>query len=356
MTPSEKNKKLKPIEQDRRERLRRLKPRAYEKVMQFSDKIQRGESIAAVVFQYNYACNFHCSHCSIKRLQNIKDRRSFTHDDVRNLSRQMDELGLANYFITGGEPLMFPDFDEFIAALDPSKFHIGMDSNGWLLDQAKAEHLVKIGIDKIELGFDSLSAEEHDAFRHRPGAHARCLRALDACLAVGLHIILQTVVTKQRIRSREFIDFLEFAKSKGVGVAVTYAKPVGMWEGNFDVLVDKDDMAHMRELEQKYEVFTHLTPGYGLNLGCIAVKRMITVTQFGDVLPCPYMQIALGNVLEEPLKDILERGKRIKYFGQYVDTCLMAEDRNFINKYVTKLYGKPLPVPHDQIFEEDDYL
>jgi len=39
---------------------------------------------------------------------------------------------------------------------------------------------------------------------------------------------------------------------------------------------------------------------------------------------------------EEPLKDIIKRGLKIKYFGKYVDTCLIAEDRKFINDYVVK--------------------
>ena len=180
------------------------------------------------------------------------------------------------------------------------------------------------------------------------------MNAIDACLDAGLNIILSTVVTKQRVRSDEFIEYLEFAKSKGVGTFVTYAKPVGSWEGNFDVLVDKDDMKYTEELEKKYNVFTHLTPSYGLDLGCIAVKRMISVTQYGDVLPCPYIHTSIGNVFEEPLKDIVERGLNIKFFGKHVDTCMIAEDRDFINKYATKMYNRPLPVPYKEVFEDDD--
>ncbi|PIU58424.1 MAG: radical SAM protein, partial [Deltaproteobacteria bacterium CG07_land_8_20_14_0_80_38_7] len=58
-----------------------------------------------------------------------------------------------------------------------------------------------------------------------------------------------------------------------------------------------------------------------------------------------------------PLKDIIERGMRIKYFGKYVGTCLIAEDRKFINDYVVKkIYGKPLPVPYTEVFKDDDLI
>ena len=347
---------LSSVEQGRRNYLKEYKPRVFEKVSAFADKIARNESIAIIQFQYNYLCNFKCQHCSIKNFQNQKGRRTFTLDDVRELSRQADELGLANMVITGGEPLVFKDFDQLVEAIDPQKFYITSDTNGWFLDAERAKHLKSIGVDKIQLSLDSLNAAEHDEFRNAPGSHARALRAIDAALNAGLNIILSTVVTHQRVRSDEFIEYLEFAKSKGVGTFVTYAKPVGAWEGNFDALVNRDDMKYVEELGKKYNVFTHLTPSYGLDLGCIAVKRMISLTQYGDVMPCPYMQTSIGNFFEEPLKDIIERGMNIKWFGKHINTCLIAESRPFIDKYLVPTYGKPLPVKWNEIYGPDDMI
>jgi MoaA/NifB/PqqE/SkfB family radical SAM enzyme len=346
---------LKVQEAGRRDKLKATKPYVYEKVLKFDEKIRRGESIAIIQFQYNYACNLACAHCSIKRFQGKKDGRMFTMEDVRHLARQADEMGLARFVITGGEPLVFKDLDALVAAIDPQKFYINCDTNGWLLDEAKARHLKAIGIDRVQLSIDSLDPELHDAFRKAKGSHARAMRAADAALGAGLDIFIQTVVTKQRLRTQEFIDFIEYFNKKDIGVFVTYAKPVGAWEGHYEALVDQDDMRYMESLEKKHRVFTHLTPAYGLNMGCIAVKGMISVTQYGDVLPCPYIHTSIGNVFEEPLKDIIRRGLDIKYFGEHVDTCLIAEDRAFIEKYVAgRIYGKPLPVPCGEVFSAED--
>lgn len=344
-------------EAQKRNSLKHEKPHVYEKILKFGDKVKNGESIAILQFQYDYTCNFRCEHCCVTKLRRKKGERCFTVDDIKDLSKQADEMGLAHLVITGGEPLMFPDLDEIVKAVDPQKFYITSDTNGWFLDAKKAKHLKSIGVDKIQLSLDSLVASEHDAFRGVPGSHERAMRAIDASLDAGLNLILATVVTKQRIRSKEFIDFLEFAKLKGVGVFVTYAKPVGDWEGNDDVLVSRDDMEYMKGLEKKYNVFTHLTPGYGLDLGCIAVKRMVSITKYGDVMPCPYIHTSLGNFFDEPLKDIIKRGSNIKYFGNYVDTCLIAEDRTFIEEYEKKkIYNKPLPVPWYEVFCSDDLI
>jgi MoaA/NifB/PqqE/SkfB family radical SAM enzyme len=325
--------------------------------MKYDEKVKNGESIAIIQFQYDYKCNFHCQHCCTTKLQAQKKDRFFTINDVRELSRQADGMGLAHIVITGGEPLLFPDYDDIVEAIDPEKFYITSDTNGWFLDGEKAKHLKSIGVDKIQLSLDSLSATEHDEFRRKLGSHERAIKAIDASLDAGLNIILATVVTKQRVRSQEFMDYLEFAKNKGVGVFVTYAKPVGAWEGNYDVLISRDDMDYIRKLEKQYDVFTHLTPSYGLNLGCIAVKRMVSITKYGDVMPCPYIHVSLGNFFEEPLKDIIERGLKIKYFRNYINTCLIAEDRKFINDYeAKKISGKLLPVPYSEVFKENDFI
>lgn len=354
---SDQKNQLKANEVEKRNQLKKEKPYVFEKIMKYDEKVKKGESIAILQFQYDYTCNFLCQHCSVKRFQGRKEGRVFTIADVKELSRQADEMGLAHIVITGGEPLVFPDFDDLVRAIDPAKFYITSDTNGWFLDDKRAKHIKSIGVDKIQLSLDSLASGEHDDFRRKSGSHARALRAIEAALGAGLNIIIQTVVSKERVRSREFLEFLKFLNGKGVGVFVTYAKPVGSWEGKFDVLVNKDDMDYVRQLEKKYNVFTHLTPSYGLNLGCIAVKRMVSVTKYGDILPCPYIHVSIGNFFEEPLKKILERGMSIKYFGEHVDTCLIAEDRKFIDEYVVKkIYGKPLPVPYSEVFSSQDYI
>lgn len=354
---SDQEKELTFDEVNKRNKLKQEKPHVYEKITKFEEKVRRGESIAILQFQYDYTCNFRCEHCCILNFQGKKEKRCFTPDDVKELSRQADEMGLAHIVITGGEPLVFPDFDEIVKAIDPQKFYITSDTNGWNLTEERARHLKKIGVDKIQLSLDSLNAEEHDAFRHAKGSHTRCLRAIDAAKKVELNLIIQTLVTKGRIRSQEFVDFLEFGKKNDIGIFVTYAKPVGAWQGKDDVMINKDDMDYVRALEKKYNVFTHLTPGYGFDLGCIAVKRMVSITKYGDVMPCPYIHTSLGNFFEEPLKDIIQRGMNIKYFGEYVGTCLIAEDRDFIEKYEHgRIDGKSLPVPYKEVFDKEDFI
>lgn len=347
--------KLSEIESQKREMLRHAKPRVYEKVINYADKIKRGESIAIIQFQYDYRCNFRCKHCCTSKMDD-KKKRAFTLADVRELSRQADEIGLAHFTITGGEPLLFPDLDELVESIDPSKFFIAMDSNGWLLSYDKAKHLKSIGIEKVHLSLDSMLVSEHDAFRRKPGSYDRVLKAIDVSLKSGLSVLLNTVVTKQRVHSDEFIQFLEFTKKLKVGVVMMLAKPAGEWDGNNDVILDQSDLEHLREIEKHYNAFTHLVPAYGIDVGCIAVKRMVSITRYGDLMPCPWIHTSLGNFFEEPLKDILERGMKIRFFGKRWDTCLGSIRGEFLQDYMSKISGKPFPVNWKEVFNKEDFI
>src|SRR5690606_21034472 len=159
----------------------------YEKVLRFNEKLARGEGIPIIQFQYDYTCNFRCEHCSIEKFQMSRreeaasGRRHFTIEDVKELSRQAHEMGLTTIAITGGEPLVFKDFDDLVKAIDPDKFWIVSDTNAWFLDEEKARHLKDIGVDKIQLSLDGCDARTHDSFRRRPGSWERCMKAVEAC-------------------------------------------------------------------------------------------------------------------------------------------------------------------------------
>ncbi|MFA4858464.1 MAG: radical SAM protein, partial [Candidatus Margulisiibacteriota bacterium] len=185
---AEKSCELKTEEIAKRQLLKKEKPYVYGKIMRYEEKIKKGESIAILQFQYDYTCNFRCRHCCVTKIRAKNPDRYFTPESVKELSRQADAMGLAHMVITGGEPLVFPDFDDVVKAIDPQKFYITSDTNGWLLDDKRAQHLKSIGVDKIQLSLDSLAEAAHDDFRRRTGSHARCLRAIDAAQNAGLNI------------------------------------------------------------------------------------------------------------------------------------------------------------------------
>jgi MoaA/NifB/PqqE/SkfB family radical SAM enzyme len=356
-------------EREKRNKLKREKPYVYEKMTRYKEKVEKNESIAILQFQYDYRCNFACTHCSAsnfmlntkEKQEKYKNARTFTLDDVRELSRQGDEMGLANIVITGGEPLTYPDFDDLVEAIDPSKWYIACDTNGWYLDEKRAKHLKSIGVDKIQISLDNLNEKEHDEFRKKKGSYQRVMRAIDAARKADLHINVSTVAWKSRVRSKEFRDFVKWATKEKIPLYVSLAKPVGAYAGRLDEVCNSEDIAYIDELCKENTLFAHWTPGYGIDIGCIAVKRMVSVTKYGDIMPCPYTHISLGNFFKEPLKDIINRALKIKLFAYgKKETCFIGNiDHEFIHKYLPKYqnkYNEVYAAPYTEVFSAEDFI
>jgi len=357
---------LTPQEREKRHGLQHRKPYIAKKLAQISAMEARGEISPIIRLEKSYLCNFQCTHCSAEyymdrhkeKVFKIEDsRRNINLDDIRALSKQADELGLARFVITGGEPLVMRDFDEVVAAIDPDKHYIITDTNGWFLDDKKAKHLKSIGIEKVQLSLDSMVEQDHDAFRNKPGSYKRVIRAIDASLEAGLNLILATVLVKGRVKTEEFRGMCQFCTDKNIGLYVSYAKPTGSCSDHPEFVIDKEDADLMRELEKEYNIFTHMTPSYGSFKGCITMNGIITVTASGEVTPCPYIDLSLGNLYETPLKEILDRGMRNPWIGPYRPDCLIGEDPQFIDLHAEKTRGATLlPVLWGEGFSDQDSL
>ncbi|MBN3033554.1 MAG: radical SAM protein [Candidatus Saganbacteria bacterium] len=346
----------KAIENAKREKLKREKPLVYEKIIKLAEKQARGEPTSRIDIGYNYACNLKCKHCMANMFQ--KKDRSLTLADLRSIAEQADALGWCQFNVSGGEPLILKNFDEVLRALMPEKFHIGISTNGYFLTAEKAKHLKAAGLDKVMISLDSYDEALHNANRASDGAYGKAIAAIWNSKNAGLDTIIQHVITHQNARTDATVKLAQFAQENGFSLDLVIAKALGQWEGRHDVLIDAEDAKFLRELNQKYPAARRdVFPSYGMRGGCGALKGCFHISQYGDVFPCVFMHITIGNVLDEPLKTIVDRGLKIKYFGNRSPICLAGEDRAFIDKYMSRFYGKPLPVDYREIFtEKDDYI
>lgn len=277
--------------------------------------------------------------------------------DLRDFAKQADDLGIAQFNISGGEPLVFDNLNDILEALNPERFHISMSSNGLLLTKAKAKALKEKGLDKIRISLDSFDEEEYLKTRKLKGSYDKAIEGLMNAKEAGLQAVIQTVVSHQNCRTKSTEELAKFANENGFNLDVLIARAIGEWEGKEEVLIDKEDADYLLELRNKYPVVHRDTfPTYGQNRGCGCVKNVLHLTKYGDILPCVFIHISIGNIFDEPLKDIIDRGLSIKWFGEYQPVCLSGEDKRFIKNYMSKFYEKPLPISYKDVFTEEDYI
>ena len=171
-------------EQAKRNELMLRKPYVAKKLAKINEMEENGEispiirlkKVICVISVFPLFKEYYMDRHTDKVLKVQDKREKIDLNDIRNLSKQADELGLARFVITGGEPLVMKDFDAVVEAIDPKKHYIITDTNGWFLDLDRAKHIKSIGVEKVQLSLDSFIEKEHDDFRNRPGSYKRVMR------------------------------------------------------------------------------------------------------------------------------------------------------------------------------------
>lgn len=352
-------------EKNKRRDQSKRRPRVHEKIQQYFKGMLDGQISPILRLKINRSlCNFHCAHCCEepymsrdlkKRTGAIDPRPQMGLDDYKELSRQADEYGIFRFVLTGGEALLDKNLDKLVEALDPMKHLVILDTNGWTFDEEKAKWFAGLGGYKAQISLDSMIEEEHDSFRGKKGSYKRVMRALDASKKANLELLISTCIIKDRVFSDEFMSLCAYCKDEEIPLYVTLAKPVGTAREQDTWVCTKKDVDQLKFLEDKFNIFTHMTPSYGQPGRCITVKGINTVNHDGEIVPCPYMDLSIGNVTKEPLSDILDRGMKNSWLGPYRDECIIGEHKDFIhfhNKAVNDyLDVSPLlPVPYEHGF------
>jgi len=343
-------------ENSRRGNLRKEKPLVYDKIIRLQDMERRGLPTSRIDIGYNYACNLKCDHCMAMHFD--PKERSLNLDDLRSIAEQADALGWCQFNISGGEPLIFKDFDDILEALMPERFHIGISTNGYYLTTERARHLKAKGLDKVMVSLDSYDEKLHDQQRAKSGAYGKAISAMWNAHAAGLDVVIQHVVSHQNCRTENTVNLAKFAQENGFSLDIVLAKAIGQWEGRHEVLIDTKDSQFLVDLNKQYPAARrNVFASYGHKPGCGALKGCFHISQFGDVFPCVFMHFTIGNIFDEPLKTIVDRGMQIKHFATFAPNCLTGENKNWVKKYMSRFYNKPLPVDYREIFlEEKDFV
>ena len=172
---------------------------------------------------------------------------------------------------------------------------------------------------------------------------------------------LNITVGHYNANTDHFKQLLDYSKDQKYKNAFNVAVPAGMWQKMDDIICNDEDREYLRKIRKEYKnlvrnVWNPFDRNHEKILGCTTVNR-IYVTPIGDVLVCPYVHIKIGNIFKQSLKEIINYGFSIKYFSEHSNLCLAGEDKEFINKFMTKS-GQTIfkPALAKDIFSKEDFV
>jgi len=149
------------------------------------------EGVPPLITLYLYiagACNLACRHCWIVPTFDPQGRgdRFVRLEHVEKAIREGKPLGLGSVKLTGGEPMLHPQFRELVALLTEAGLDITIETNGTLVDDDLAQYLEETGrVSFISVSVDGATAEVHEALRAVPGSFEQALEGIRALVRAG---------------------------------------------------------------------------------------------------------------------------------------------------------------------------
>ncbi len=293
-----------------------------------------------IVWNFTNMCNFRCKHCYQRADRPLPDELSLT--EKLELIEQLDRAGVAAIALSGGEPTIHPDFLTVIKAIASRGIYAAVATNGWrLADPDFFKKALDAGLRYMEVSVDSADPKKHDRFRGVEGSWERAIKALENAVKYNLSHAMAVTITKHNIN--EVKEIIDLAQSIGVKRLVFFNFiPVGRGVEITDLDLSPEEREEFmrtiyKEMKRRggIEIFT-TAPQYGrvvLQLsghkevapthfyvggdpvtralaefigGCGAGRIYGAIQPNGDVSPCVFMPIKVGNIREKPFWEIWE--------------------------------------------------
>jgi cyclic pyranopterin phosphate synthase len=163
-------------------------------------------------------CNYRCNYCMPEdlgdQLHFEQKSQVLSFEELERLATIFAGLGVRKLRLTGGEPTVRKNIVDLARRLArvPGIEQVVMTSNGHLLDTL-AQPLAEAGVTAINISLDTLDAAKFADLTGR-GDLARVLAGIDAALAAGMRVKLNTVALRG-VNDGELAALCDFAWSKG---------------------------------------------------------------------------------------------------------------------------------------------
>ncbi|MCO6043697.1 radical SAM protein [Aeoliella sp. ICT_H6.2] len=292
-------------------------------------------------------CQYRCEHCGATTPDKCSE---LSLEQWQQVFADLQDLGVAYFGISGGEPLLRRDLEDILASIDDRSTTL-LFTNGRALTPERAASLKRAGLFYLAVSLDSPDELEHNRFRRNPRAFEHALTAIRNSSQAGLYTIVSAVVLKRLLTRENLVKLFKTAKEHGAH-EVRIHQPVPSGEladpaEHTEVFYTPDDIKMLYYLQfevnegrpdlPKVSSFTY-TEGPD-KFGCGAGVMHSYISSTGELWPCDFVPASFGNVLEQPVAELYRKMNCIAKAPR--TTCLART-------VAKQLQGKALPLVGDE--------
>ncbi len=159
-------------------------------------------------------CNLQCVHCYINTP--VRRKQALSELPTERIHRLIDEIteaGCLFFWLTGGEPLLHPDFCGIYRHLRENGVGVILYTNATLLKDQHFTLFRELRPEAIEVSVYGATRGTYEAITQQDGSFDRCMTAIRNVREAGINLRLRTVLMKQN--RYEYVAIRQIAESLG---------------------------------------------------------------------------------------------------------------------------------------------
>lgn len=316
--------------------------KAFDRYMQvLVDESEGRHRPISLEFAITNRCRYNCWHCSNAK----RSGKDLPKAEVIRILRGFIDLGVTWVGLSGGEPLLRNDLEDIVACAGDDAA-MALFTTGHSLTPERAKSLKDAGLASFVVSLDSQNRTVHDTKRGHEGAYEAALNTIKMSNQLGLYTAVSTVAQHSNVSNKDIEWFLRFCKRRRVDeVRVVALACSGKLISGSDESLTKADVRYLKALHKR----ANLEPDYPKTmifpylespevLGCSGGYQHLTVDAQGNVCPCPFLALSLGNAAEEGVEKVW--GRYSKTFSRPHSKCINSR----VYRQIAKLSADRLPL------------
>jgi radical SAM protein with 4Fe4S-binding SPASM domain len=294
-----------------------------------------------------YRCNNNCRHCWLRIPPDSQESKAeLTFTEIKKIAEEAKQMGCRRWSISGGEPMLRPDFPEIFDYLTGNSASYSINTNGTLITPKIAQLMKRKGAKMVVLY--GATKDVHDHITRNPGSFKATMRGLRYLKEAGAGFTVQLI--PMRDNYHQFKDMVKLAESLSkhyrVGAAWLYLSARGDKQINTEIMgqrlppkevveLDKPDLSYEERMDKETGSGCQNTNNNGyLFSSCIGTRRDFHIDPYGKMTFCcfikdPALRYDLRNGSFQDCWDnfIPSLAAKVKITEEYKKNCGSCELR-----------------------------
>lgn len=287
-----------------------------------------------IVWDVTYACNLKCKHCYANAGKPWPDE--LTTDEAKRVIDCFANAGVVTIAWSGGEPMVRPDIYELSKYAYDKGIYVAMATNGTLINEKTADKLWESGVRFLQISLDEIDPKKHDEFRGVDGAWRRTIEGIKVAVKKGFFVNIAMVGLKdnkedipkvidltEKLGARWFMLYNFVPTGRGVFIGEYDLSPEEreeilkmMWremkKRKIGILTTAPQYSRIAIMEEAGVTDHFIFPTHFQNAelggrlksladfigGCGAGRFYIGLYPNGDIRPCVFFPMTLGNIMD----------------------------------------------------------